>query len=323
MTTTVPIDAIATCRRDLEEDYEAKLATTFLFPNDKCKHRRMEYLWGLEIYTIDPTHERSILKVRESMTVPLPNGRRSWVLLPTEETLVAMVALQVHNFNVPISERKSFLAEFSAKEYEYIFLPLSTEVDFFVSRPGRGLQSLRRPSTDILRVKSTANPFFVTFDAWLVGGDLSSFQPSLVWTDHLARLTIHWHRKNLPDEFLLSCYPETLVSESAAAETMSETDFDVSKAGSEETVVTPLDEYPSPVLGKYTLVSAWVQQESQQPHDRVVPVNIIPPTPRGDRTRGIGAYKRPPQWRLESKRGLQAFERHFPSAAARFRAAGP
>ncbi|KAF8205538.1 hypothetical protein K438DRAFT_1963977 [Mycena galopus ATCC 62051] len=107
MTATVPFNVLATCL----EDIDAPLPTRFLFSNVTYLHRDMEYLWGLEIYTIDPTHERSILHVRKSMG-PLPNGTVTWTLVPTEETLVAMDALQAHNFTDPISERRSFLTSF-------------------------------------------------------------------------------------------------------------------------------------------------------------------------------------------------------------------
>ncbi|KAJ7240304.1 hypothetical protein B0H12DRAFT_1326455, partial [Mycena haematopus] len=132
MTTTVPLSAIATCL----EDIDAPLTAKFLFSKDNAYlHRDLEYLWGLEIYTMDPTHERSILHIRKSMG-PSPSGGSRWTLVPTEETLMAMRALQVHNFTVPVSERRSFLTEFSAPEYQYIFVPLHSDVDFFVLQPG-------------------------------------------------------------------------------------------------------------------------------------------------------------------------------------------
>ncbi|KAJ7906051.1 hypothetical protein B0H13DRAFT_2333921 [Mycena leptocephala] len=151
--TTVPLSALAT---SIEDD--AQLTTKFLFPKDVRLHRHMEYLWGLEIYTIDPTHERSILHTRKSM-----GGIRTWTLAPTEETLATMNALQTHNFTEPLSERKSFLTEFSAPEYEYIFVPLYTEDDFFVLEPGRVPQRFSFPYTNFPRVTSSANPFFVAF----------------------------------------------------------------------------------------------------------------------------------------------------------------
>ncbi|KAJ7853867.1 hypothetical protein B0H13DRAFT_1197666 [Mycena leptocephala] len=135
MTTTVPFSALAT----VEEPIDAPLARRFLFPKDDVRlHRHIEYLWGLEIYSFDSTHERSILHIRKSMDLSASTG--CWTLAPTEETLAAMNSLQTHNFTVPVSERKSFLTEFSATEYEYILVPLCTDVDFLMLESGRPLQ---------------------------------------------------------------------------------------------------------------------------------------------------------------------------------------
>ncbi|KAJ7240313.1 hypothetical protein B0H12DRAFT_1134868 [Mycena haematopus] len=97
---------------------------------------------------MDPTHERSILHIRKSMG-PSPSGGSRWTLVPTEETLVAMSELQ----------------EFSATEYEYTFVPLRTNVDFFILQPGEAPRRFSSPYTDFPRVTSSANPFFVAFDA--------------------------------------------------------------------------------------------------------------------------------------------------------------
>src|ERR1700761_3362609 len=101
----------------------------------------MEYIWGLNIHTFNPTHERSILhsasisfdenpqfnnneslEVRKSMVTPFPTGKGSWTLIPTEETLLAMDALQKHNIYAPIYARKSFLAV----SYRYLPFPFVT-----------------------------------------------------------------------------------------------------------------------------------------------------------------------------------------------------
>jgi hypothetical protein len=39
----------------------------------------------------------------------LLNRAGGWTLIPTEETLAAMEALQDHNITAPVSQRKSFL----------------------------------------------------------------------------------------------------------------------------------------------------------------------------------------------------------------------
>ncbi|KAJ7719750.1 hypothetical protein B0H14DRAFT_625112 [Mycena olivaceomarginata] len=80
---------------------------------------------------------------------------------PNEETLAAMLALQKYNITAPVSKRKSFLTEFSATEYEYIIVPLSTELDFFILQPGEAPRRFSSPYTGLPRVTSSAHPFFV------------------------------------------------------------------------------------------------------------------------------------------------------------------
>ncbi|KAJ7666249.1 hypothetical protein DFH06DRAFT_1186342 [Mycena polygramma] len=160
MTTTVPLSALATS----VEDIDSELTPRFLFPAHDV--RLMEYLWGLEIHTIDPTHERSVLYIRKSTETPFRNGiNGSWFLIPTEETLGAMRLLQERNITVPISERTSFLDEFAAQEYEYIFIPDDTDIDFLVLEAESAPQRFSAPYTDFPQVTSSANPFFVTFHA--------------------------------------------------------------------------------------------------------------------------------------------------------------
>ncbi|KAJ7601242.1 hypothetical protein C8J56DRAFT_912571, partial [Mycena floridula] len=109
MSSTVPIHALATAIEDIDE----LLTEKFLFTAGE----NMEYLWGLEIFTIDPTHERSILH-SESLQ-KLPKGE--WTLVPTEATLSAVLSLQKNNAASPISDRQTLFNVFSAPEYEYIF----------------------------------------------------------------------------------------------------------------------------------------------------------------------------------------------------------
>ncbi|KAJ7694025.1 hypothetical protein B0H16DRAFT_1904413 [Mycena metata] len=71
MATVVPLSSLSTSAID------GSLTQRYLFPkNDVRAHRQMEYLWGLEIYTIDPTHELSILHIQKSMET-LPPGSLS------------------------------------------------------------------------------------------------------------------------------------------------------------------------------------------------------------------------------------------------------
>ncbi|KAJ6588842.1 hypothetical protein B0H19DRAFT_1101418 [Mycena capillaripes] len=304
MTTTVPLSALATA----VEDIDAPLTRKFLFPDDDIRlHRHMEYLWGLEIYTIDPTHERSILHIRKSMETPFPSGAGSWTLVPTEETLAAMDSLQVHNFTSPVSERKSFLTEFAADEYEYIFVPLYTDVDFFLLQPGQAPRRFAAPYTNFPRVTSSANPFFVTFYSRL---KIQPFHASTSqgWHHLYRNLRVQWRASPLPEEFLTSCYPETLISESDhGSQPEAQPDSQESKSGSDETVATPADEEgPSPVLDKDIFVHHWVREDASQPHERVV-LGILPPD---NRSRKLKEYARlDPRWRKETKRGKELSER--------------
>ncbi|KAJ7240838.1 hypothetical protein B0H12DRAFT_1326356 [Mycena haematopus] len=291
MTATVPLSAIATCLEDLD----APLTTKFLFSKDKAHlHRDMEYLWGLEM------HDGSDSRTRKSMG-PSPSGGSRWTLVPTEETLIAMRALQTHNFTVPVSERKSFLTvshislidpltrrltmpqEFSAPEYQYIFVPLHTDIDFFILQPGEAPRRFSAPYADFPLVSSSANPFFVTFDS-RPKIRRSHVSGSETWHDVYGDLTMHWYNGVIPEDFLLSCYPETLITESD-----DESNPDAllvgleSRSGSDETVVpTPMsEEGPSPVPHKEAFVYDWVQRHA-------IPSNRPPPTPRGDQTRDLG-----------------------------------
>ncbi|KAJ6485697.1 hypothetical protein C8R45DRAFT_997535 [Mycena sanguinolenta] len=270
----------------------------YLFPEDNRLHRDMEYLWGLDIYTIDPRHERSKLEIRSSMQVPFRGGG-SWTLIPTEDTLVAMRALQEHNITVPISERQSFLTEFSAPEYEYIFVPLNTDVDFYVIRPGQDAQQFSAPYADFPRVTSSANPFFVAFASRL---KMRPSHVSATYRTVFARLTMHWHTSAVPQDFLLSSYPETLISES---EDESEPDtllFDP------ETVATPIDEERSwSVPDKETRVYEWVQKDAKRPRMDATLSTPPPPTPQRDRKKKFdNTVRGGPRWPVESKRGKRS-----------------
>ncbi|KAJ6588832.1 hypothetical protein B0H19DRAFT_1248430 [Mycena capillaripes] len=339
MTTTVPLSALATSVKDID----APLITQFLFPKDETRlasqshdyetlaltlpqHRHMEYLWGLEIYTIDPTHERSILHIRKSMKLPFPPGTGGWTLAPTEETLAAMVSLQKHNSTSPVSERKSFLTEFAAAEYEYIFVPLYTNIDFFILEPGQAAQRFSAPYTNFPRVTSSANPFFVTFWSRL---KIRRFHASTSkrWHQLFGDLTMQWCASPLPEEFLTSCYPETLISESDhGSQPEAHPVIPEAKIGSDKTVVAPnnfygppparkwtqkmapVDEEPSPAPDKDAFVDAWVRRAARRPHEPL----ILGIPPQDDRSRKVNDYARlDPRWRKETKRGMEWSDRLF------------
>ncbi|KAJ7747263.1 hypothetical protein B0H16DRAFT_1462095 [Mycena metata] len=168
----------------------------------------------------------------------------------------------IYNDTVPLSQRKSFLTEISG-EYEYIFVPLDTDVDLFLLQPGQDSRRLASPYDDFPRVTSSTNPFFVLF---YCRSCRSSAPTSKAWKRLCGSVTSQWRAFPIPAKFLMSCYPESLVSES---DDESEPHAQ-SKSGSEETVVTPMHEGPSTVPGKEAFVSAWVRNDAGQPRESLV-----------------------------------------------------
>ncbi|KAJ7185583.1 isoprenoid synthase domain-containing protein [Mycena filopes] len=258
MASVVPLTALSTS----PDAGGAPLTRKYLFRDDDVRVQRlMEYLWGLEINTMDRNHESSILHIHKSMTT-LIRGR--WALAPTEDTLAAMESLQRHNYTVPISERRSFLdVEFPAGEYEYIFVPLNTDADFFVLEPGRAPRRFSAPYDNFPHVTSSANPFFVMFSSRLrmASSDVSN---SDEWHRLFSEVTLEWFSDDPPEDFLLSSYPESLVSDAE-----SETQVD-SKSGGHETVVTPMDEDSSSVPDKEAFVDDWLRDDIGQPQENLV-----------------------------------------------------
>ncbi|KAJ7778333.1 hypothetical protein B0H16DRAFT_1711841 [Mycena metata] len=306
----VPLSALAAS----PDATNTKLCQRLLFSQvEGYLHRQIEYLWGMDIHTIDPTHERSVICIRKSMET-LAKG--SWTLVPTEETLSAMDALQVHNYTVPVPERKSFLAEFPPAEYEYIFVPLSTDVDFFILEPGRQPRRFSAPYDNFPLVTSSANPFFIAFYSQL---KIQSFQASAsqAWNQLFDNITVPWCSSVVPEDFLLSCYPESLISESGD-ESEPEPALELhSKSGSDETVMTPIDEGPSPVPEKESFVNTWVKQRRRDAY-RVYERPTLsspspwPPAPRKERARALRDTVRTyAAWHRETERGRNCTRRFF------------
>ncbi|KAF8139467.1 hypothetical protein K438DRAFT_1879774 [Mycena galopus ATCC 62051] len=249
------------------------------------------------IFLAVPPPLATVCSVRKSMVA----SDLSWTLVPTEETLTAMHALQVHNFRVPSSERKSFLTEFSAAEYEYIFIPLEP-LDFYILQPGQAPRRFGAPYTDFPLVRSSVNPFFVAFYSRT---KIRRYHVSETWQQAFGSVKVHWRSGDLPEDFLLSCGlddgPEGFLGDQEL------------ESDSEETVATPLDEGPSAIPDKETFVCNWVRQDASHPHERVLR-NVPPPTPPLDRTRKYHETIRAvPRWRLESKRGQDHSARLFKS----------
>ncbi|KAJ6470073.1 hypothetical protein C8R47DRAFT_1200555 [Mycena vitilis] len=295
MTRTVPLSALATSDEDTDTK---KLKRRYLFPMENVTlHRHMEYLWGLEICTINPKHKRSIIKFRKSMA-NFPTGC-GWTLVPREETLGAMNALQVHNFTVPISKRKSFLTEFSAKEYEYIFVPLYTDIDFFILEAGRAPQRFSAPYTDFPLVTSSANPFFVTFYSWPKVPRIHE-PASKTWHRQFGDLKIQWRPFPLPEDFLRSYAPTLITLTNHGSKPELHYEGSDSKSGSDGTVATSADEALSLVPNKDVHICHWVHQTGQL-YEPLPPPPLPPQRRRNSKQQKTIPFH--PRWRTESKLG--------------------
>ncbi|KAJ7601214.1 hypothetical protein C8J56DRAFT_1157430 [Mycena floridula] len=305
--TTLPLHALAAAIEDIDE----LLTSRFLFETAAAAglDRNLEYLWGLEIYTINPIHERSIIHIRKSMHELLSGD---WTLVPTEETLASMLSLQRSNVSCPISERKSFLTEFPAPEYEYIFVPLHTDVDFFILQSGCAPQRFSAPYLDFPRVTSSANPFFVLYSSMLTIRRNNPLFPDS-WHRLFSRIILQWRPFPLPQDFLLSCYscyPDDFRSETAyESEPDSHSGGDESKSGTDETMVKPVEENPLPMPDKEELIYQWVQHDvDPRLHQQLSKVNTTPwpPAPCVERSRALkDAIRFYPCWLRETERGRQ------------------
>ncbi|KAJ7592158.1 hypothetical protein C8J56DRAFT_521405 [Mycena floridula] len=151
MNNSVPLEALATASDDLSAPLEKYVLVT----DSKHLHRALEYSWGLNRLEFDENHERNAIYMRKSMHALFPFG---WSLIPTKETLTAMREMLEFNVVCGVTERKSFLTEFSAPEYEYIFLPMDIQVDILVYG-----QRYSPPYHGFPRIKCSANPFFLAF----------------------------------------------------------------------------------------------------------------------------------------------------------------
>ncbi|KAJ7598415.1 hypothetical protein C8J56DRAFT_914015 [Mycena floridula] len=248
------------------EESDAPLFQQYLAHDFRDDHRQLEFHWGLELFTFNEDHERSIVQVRKSM-LNLPHGR--WALVPTEETMSAMLVMQKHNILSPVSQRKSFLTEFSDPTYEYLFIPLRTDIDFFVIEAGRAPQRYPAPYHDFPRIKSSANPFFVMLAASAQSQVDICNAPGIskAWRSSYLQLTIHWLRPNLPQAFVLSCFPEDLVSDigdepdSDSLRTPTETNPQEERHVKRKASSPRLDDL-SPPADKGLLISNWVQHDA-------------------------------------------------------------
>ncbi|KAJ7599310.1 hypothetical protein C8J56DRAFT_916406 [Mycena floridula] len=181
MNNSVPLEALTTAIDDLAAPLEKYVLVT----HADHRHREFEYRWGLNPFEFDENHERNAIYMRKSMHALY---RRNWCLIPTRETLAAMREMLTYNQRCAVTERKSFLEEFSEPEYEYIFLPWNTTEEIIVDG-----NRYSPPYDGFPRVKCSANPFFLAFHA----------QNQILLADHslcprdyrnaFARISASWH----------------------------------------------------------------------------------------------------------------------------------
>ncbi|KAJ7592160.1 hypothetical protein C8J56DRAFT_1162594 [Mycena floridula] len=240
MSNSVPLEALTTALDDLD----APLEKYVLISGAKHLHRSFEYLWGLNAFEFDETHERNIIYLRKSLHARL---RQGWTLIPTIETLTAMRALVGHNSRCPLTERKSFLSEFSAPEYEYMFLPMDIQEEIIVD--GRCFSP---PYQGFPRIRCSANPFFVAYqcEGQIILSDSAVCSKAYLTAYFLV--SSDWH----------GGYPKSFVGEPESSDSDSDEETQWSDS-SEDSVPAPALPPPSrtPVT-KQSRIANWVKSNA-------------------------------------------------------------
>ncbi|KAJ7598420.1 hypothetical protein C8J56DRAFT_166235 [Mycena floridula] len=308
-TTAVALDSVASA----VEERDTPLFKKYLAYGFPRRHRKLEYSWGMDLFTFDEEHELSILRIRPSMT------ELRWILVPTEETLSAMVKMQSNNFSCPIAQRNSFLAEFSAPEYEYIFVPLDSDVDFFVIESGRPPHRYSSPYLDFPRIRVAANPFFVMLAASSHITQLRrDVRLSVAWQSLYFQLTTPWIRSNLPQDFVLSCFPEDLVSDNGDESDSDSLLTPPSQNGpQQEPIAQPSFKLAelNPWVDKELLISNWIQHDAD-PNQLSPPSAVCnspwPPSAPIEQPRPVAeAVFCDPSWYTDSDQGKIYADQYF------------
>ncbi|KAI5830947.1 hypothetical protein K523DRAFT_301549 [Schizophyllum commune Tattone D] len=161
----LPSDAFST----IEKLHECPLVNHRVLDLDPGQYKRQiehfEYYWGLEKGGIDLESPLNHILLRADMSERLK--KREWTILPTQETLQAILNMAEHNKTAALHERRHCLLELPSQEYEYDFVPLHLlkrggHPPLYVNRD-RSTRALRAPYKSMPRIRSQAHPLFVAF----------------------------------------------------------------------------------------------------------------------------------------------------------------
>ncbi|TRM63463.1 hypothetical protein BD626DRAFT_402231 [Schizophyllum amplum] len=137
---------------------------------DSGRYRRQlehfDYYWGLCKGELDLRTPLNHIQLRSDMAKRL--DEQEWTLLPTKETMDAMIELSEFNKTVDVSLRRAYFEDLPETEYEYEFVPLYiAQLDrpaLYIDQ-GATTKTVRAPYYRMPRIRSRAHPLFVIFRA--------------------------------------------------------------------------------------------------------------------------------------------------------------
>ncbi|KAL1742938.1 hypothetical protein HDZ31DRAFT_83781 [Schizophyllum fasciatum] len=137
---------------------------------DAGRYRRQleyfEYHWGLKRGDLDLTTPLNHIMLRKDMAERMND--EGWILMPTKDTMGALLSLAEHNSSTSLSDRKAYTAYLPETEYEYEFVPLyMKERDrprLYIS-DGATTKVFRAPYSRMPRIKARTHPLYVIFRA--------------------------------------------------------------------------------------------------------------------------------------------------------------
>ncbi|KAI5886888.1 uncharacterized protein SCHCODRAFT_02752466 [Schizophyllum commune H4-8] len=164
---SIPSDAFST----IKKMHECPMVNHPVLDLDPGRYKRQiehfEYYWGLEKGGIDLESPLNRILLRADMSERLK--KREWTIMPTQETLQAILSMAEHNKTATLHERRHCLLELNSQEYEYDFVPLHLlkrggHPSLYVNR-GRSTRAVRAPYKSMPRIRSQAHPLFVLWMA--------------------------------------------------------------------------------------------------------------------------------------------------------------
>ncbi|KAL1703179.1 hypothetical protein EV121DRAFT_281335 [Schizophyllum commune] len=135
---------------------------------DAGKYKRQiehyEYYWGLRKGQLDLDTPSNHLQLRSDMAKKL--DKQEWVIVPSQETMDAMIALSRYNQSQNVNSRRPFTEVLLEVEYEYDFVPLyineQRRPTLYIKK-GDTTKVVRPPFDQMPPIKSRAHPLFVIF----------------------------------------------------------------------------------------------------------------------------------------------------------------